>query len=340
MTTEDTKITDERLIAAYRDLPGYGLDSDDEGKPDNGGRGYIGWSPHADHLWKEREGWDGRVIIETWETFKKDWLHDGHDMDMNLPVDFYFGLTCDTEKCPDCGGIGYEPRAKHLHDTFYAHSIMATKTGQAFDLNGFLQRKPGSVPEWFAFGGPDQEAQQQAWRDKITVDECQALVDEGRLRSYTHDFNPEAHGAERWTPKPNLDMEELTKKVNEANAPGAKGFGHDAINEHILIHARAKRLYGLSAEECRCPRCKGEGYVRTGPDRLYLYVWMAHPRKGATRGIDIKSVQPEDLPEVKAWLREAWEIHKRHWAWALAPDTRAEEVEVRDSFGQHHVIGV
>jgi hypothetical protein len=96
---------------------------------------------------------------------------------------------------------------------------------------------------------------------------------------------------------------------------------HDAINRGTLIEARAKRL-GLLNEDgtTECKTCRGHGYVRTGPDRLALYIWLLHPRKGASRGFTVESVQPEDLPEVKEMLRIAMEQHRKHFAWAIEED--------------------
>ena len=117
------------------------------------------------------------------------------------------------------------------------------------------------------------------WNDKITQDELDALIDGGRLNA-------------------SITLAE----VNAQNAPGARGIGHDAINRHILIQARIKRL-GLPSS---CDNCGGDGYVYTAPvAHASLTLWMLHPRKGCSRGIEIKSIQQQDLPAVFAWLREA-----------------------------------
>jgi hypothetical protein len=44
---------------------------------------------------------------------------------------------------------------------------------------------------------------------------------------------------------------------------------------------------------------------------------MLHPRKGASRGITVESVELTDVPEIKEFLCTAFEQHKKHFAWGL-----------------------
>ena len=44
----------KELVALAKTLPGYQED-DDKAPCDNGGRGYIGWSPHGDYLWVKKD---------------------------------------------------------------------------------------------------------------------------------------------------------------------------------------------------------------------------------------------------------------------------------------------
>lgn len=75
------------------------------------------------------------------------------------------------------------------------------------------------------------ERPQNRWADKITQDEADALVKAGRLPSKS-------------------TADQVNKEQHKSRL-----FGHDAINRHVLIEARAKRLgvWGF------CPRCKGDG---------------------------------------------------------------------------------
>src|SRR5574340_424499 len=68
---------------------------------------YVCWGPHEDYMWKENEGWDGRVINETWTAFGP-WALDS----CNECVNFYFSVIRDSMDCPSCGGNGYHPDAQ------------------------------------------------------------------------------------------------------------------------------------------------------------------------------------------------------------------------------------
>lgn len=64
-----------------------------------------------------------------------------------------------------------------------------------------------------------------------------------------------------------------------------------------------------------CAACEGHGERRTGPDRLSLKVWLLHPRKGASRGVEIRCVLPEELEDVRACLRRSWDRLNTIWSW-------------------------
>jgi hypothetical protein len=49
-----------------------------------------------------------------------------------------------------------------------------------------------------------------------------------------------------------------------------------------------------------------EGYVYTEDTaHVNLVLWLLHPRKGCSRGVEIQRIQQEDLPEVFEYLRKA-----------------------------------
>ena len=95
----------------------------------------------------------------------------------------------------------------------------------------------------------DGRADPNRWCDKITQDEVEALVREGRLMDLTHTWSRE----QRWRPKDPPYMP-TADEVNRLNARASLN-GHDAINRWILIKARAQRL-GVYGD---CPRCGGHG---------------------------------------------------------------------------------
>lgn len=180
----------------------------------------------------------------------KDWELD----DYNECVNFYFELTRKSEDC-SCGD-GYHPDARSVVDSFYNHSA------------------PNGI----------------GWKDKITEDEYQALVEQGRISFKDYRVPQEERVL--------MTLEE----VNAENAPYGRGMGHDSINKYILIEARLKRL-GI---EHFCPICDGKAYNYVEDfATVNLVLWMLHPRKGASRGVEIKNITQEDLPEIFAFLREA-----------------------------------
>lgn len=201
---------------------------------------YVHWGPHEDYMWKESEGWDGRIIHPTWADFGP-WELDEY----NECVNFYFSVSRDSKDCCTCGGNGYHPDAQVIVNGFYEH-----------------MNEHGA-----------------AWKDKITQDELDALIEGGRVKA----------GA-------------TVEEMNAQNRPGARGMGHDAINRWILTSARLKRL-GIPE---KCPECAGSGDVFTAPAaHVTLTLWMLHPRKGCSRGVEISQVEQGDLPAVFAWLKEA-----------------------------------
>lgn len=205
---------------------------------------YLGWGPHEDAMLKEGPGRDSRQLFETWSEFGP-WELD----DLNECVNFYFSVNRENVECECCGGDGYHLDAREIVDTFYAHS----------------------------------NAKGEQWKDKITEDEVEALLEAGRLWEWKGKKKPTA------------------AEVNAAySAPGA--MGHDAINRHILIRTRLKRL-GITE---LCDKCGGHGYVFTAPTaHVSLTLWWLHPRKGCSRGIEIKRIEAEELPDVMDFLKQA-----------------------------------
>lgn len=126
------------------------------------------------------------------------------------------------------------------------------------------------------------------WCDKITQDEVEALWNRGRLSSF-----------------------KTVPKAEEINQKEKVGFMHDAINRIICIEQRAKRLnvYGL------CPKCKGSGYLFTEKKvHLGLQMWFIHPRKGASRGVYLKNIEKNELPEVIKYLKQAKERNNERFS--------------------------
>lgn len=201
--------------------------------------------------------------------------------DLNECVNFYFEVNRATAKCDACDGSGYNPATKQISGDFY-------------DFAGTGRRRC----------------------DKITQDEVDALIEAGRLTDLAgRTWDPKAKALLHPEPRRVVTAE----MVNAQNRPGARGFGHDAINASILIRTRATRL-GVYGD---CPSCVGHGYVFTEPaGKLGITLWFLHPRKGCSRGVRVEHITHEQLPIVLAYLEEAGHRNASRFAKARAENRR------------------
>lgn len=66
-------------------------------------------------------------------------------------------------------------------------------------------------------------------------------------------------------------------------------------------------------------------------DNFRLAIWMSHPRKGVSRTILVNNCTEEDGQEIKEFLRRSFEVHGRHFAWAVGrPFGNEKAVEAED----------
>lgn len=172
---------------------------------------------------------------------------------------------------------------------FYFEVSRASKSCEPCNQVGLNPATTKIYDDWYDFANTGRK-----WCHKITDNEVKALVEAGRLKDLTSTFVP----GEGWVDKDPPYM----PSAAEVNEWSRNGFGHDAINHHICVEARAKKegVYGL------CELCEGKGYVYTEPKaHVNLVLWLIHPRKGAGRGVEVKNIQKENLPEVFTFLNEA-----------------------------------
>lgn len=116
------------------------------------------------------------------------------------------------------------------------------------------------------------------WQNNLTQDEVDVLWEKKRF-FHLHGLNE----------KPTIE---------EAN----QYSHHDGINHWTLTEVRAKRLgvWGL------CSTCEGKGYVFIeNVCHLQLTLWVLLPRKGCSRGLEIKHLDKEDISPALEWLNEA-----------------------------------
>lgn len=170
----------------------------------------------------------------------------GHRTVKRVPLDFdaplnevWAGYVMPDEirpaGCGDCGGTGYSPTARWLHDTFYNHYVSSPVGG---------------------------------WNDKLVQADVDALVEAGRLRHLVKREPTEGDARAHW-----VTVRRTAEEVNAAqHKPGAlfSECGHDGINVSILVGSRCERL-GTDAE---CARCKGRGMVCSDEEYERYDNWM------------------------------------------------------------------
>lgn len=203
-----------------------------------------------------------------------------HLDDLNECVNFYFEISRASKRCEHCEGSGHNPQTKKIADAFY---------------------------------GPGYRG---GWVDQITQEEVDFLIEKGRIGLKWDEAKKEMVPE---VPRP------TAAEVNACNSRsnglltsprGRSGvWSHDAINRVYLIEARAKRLgvWGV------CEHCEGEGAIYTEPQaHVNLILWWLHPRKGCSRGIEVKNIQQAELPEVFAFLKSAADRNAERFARVVA----------------------
>jgi hypothetical protein len=140
-----------------------------------------------------------------------------------------------SHECGECRGDGLSKELRHLADTFY-------------DLKHH-------------HGGPNGYRGTERWCDKITQEEVNMLVDEGRL----HDFGCQTRVTDddgkfiEWKRVLNDDGTPYYPTAEEVNEwQRGRGMGHDGLNRWKLINFRAEKA-GIVDDLAICLRCKGEG---------------------------------------------------------------------------------
>ena len=228
---------------------------------------YVHWGPHEDYMWTKERGWNAPVVDQTWNNFWFKTLDDYNEV-----AHFYFQIARPSESCSTCKGTGYHPEALWVSEAWYRHKEQFADG--AMPSNEVLQKYPdlwGHCMSVKVNGGE--------WSTALTQDEVDALWDQHRLQ---------------------LEFKEKPTAAQVNKWAKGRGIGHDAINSWICIEQRLKRL-GIPE---KCPTCDGDTRLFTGPAYMQLVLWVLHPRKGASRGVEVRFEEYE-LPEVLAYLREA-----------------------------------
>lgn len=296
---------------------------------------YPHWGPYEDYMHvQEEHSWRRPLFFDTWAEFAPNFSQD----DYNEIVHFYFELKRASKKC-SCEH-GYYPDALWVSESFYRHSSpFVNQTMSELETHAMLEafssrkravemldqplrRRNFPSEEVLSKYNPEFREFCEAmargdgfWHDKITDEEVMALIKECRLNS--------RYNAEKKEWEVDGEIPSAAKVNADQRGPGLRS--HDAINRIILIKARLER-FGIPHN---CPECEGDGYVFTAPSaHVGLVLWVLHPRKGASRGIEIKNITQADLPAVYRYLKEAHDRSVSRFAKAAAlavPEETQEE---------------
>jgi len=220
-------------------------------------------------------------------------------------------------KCTHCAGTGSTAAARHLNNLWYGNGNVPFRpedrgskplTPETPAVRAFAERNVKRDPSFYGLFEEEniiREARRlcshwnDQWGHHLNADDVKALIDEGRLWEFTHDFIKGVG----WKKKAFFVM----PTPEEVNTWSIQGFGHDSLNCWIVINAELAR----TGQEGTCPNCKGEG--TTWPreeDKLAYDNWTStEPPEGegyqlwetVSEGSPISPVfeHPEDLAR---WL--------------------------------------
>ncbi len=148
--------------------------------------------------------------------------------------------------------------------------------------------------------------------------DCETCEGDG-YNTATHHLAENYYYGEKWSRKlTDEDIKYLISKKRLSKEATAEKVNNDeyitdmdAINRWMLIEHRAKEqgIWGT------CSRCTGLGYIYDEPKaHLNLILWVLHPRKGCSRGVEITHINREDIPEIIKYLKEAAKRNKHRFS--------------------------
>lgn len=211
----------------------------------------------------------------------------GKVWDGYLMPDHLHGLPC-----PACDGTGYSPHARHLQDLWYGYIPFDPASNGSTPLaadtpavRAFAERNVQHSPSYY--GTSEQAVQREAqrladlwngqWSHHLNADDVAALLAGDRLWDLTKMWKT----GDGWQPK-DPPVVPTPEQVNEWSL---RGFGHDSINQSVVVRARCEREgVGLL-----CADCAGEATL-----------WRDDAHKTA-----YEAWQPVDPPEGEGW--QLWE---------------------------------
>lgn len=237
---------------------------------------YCGWGPHEDYMIVKGEGWNSPKTFASWKAFGP-WGLD----DLNEVANFYFTVERDSKQCETCGGNGYHPDGQWITESFYRHSSPFThQTEREMQARAIME----------SFGSSSNDL-----HGRGNYPSAETLAKYGpAFKEFCEEMRVLGSWGDRIT-------DDEQKALKDAGRSGDGPMGHDAINRGILVKARCERL-GVPTT---CDTCDGHGTVFTAEAaHVNVVLWVLHPRKGCSRGIEVRLAQ-DDVPAVFDYLTAA-----------------------------------
>ena len=196
--------------------------------------------------------------------------------------------------CTDCGQTGLNAATRIIASTFYDNEGCGKRW--AYDYGMGPDGTPAEKAPWRILGTTLR------WCNKITQDEVNHLVAEGRLWDFTRTWTK----GEGWKVREDGYIP-TAAEINAAQDVG--GMGHDAINRFILVEFRAKKMgvYGL------CERCQGCGQL--WPDEETKAACEAWENVSDGSPVTPAFENPEDLIEHLVKYGDCSDIQYKRGGW-------------------------
>lgn len=166
-----------------------------------------------------------------------------------------------TKPCVFCGGYGYSPEARRMHDDWYGNGHFRPEDNgtEPFPYDhpkiwAFAERNVSQSPEYYGNGTDAiaQEARRLAalwnreWSHHLNQEEVDAQLAEGQLREMTHTWDRE-NGWQEIVPRPTL----TAREVNEFYLSVLMG----GPSQWVAMKTRAAR----EGVDLNCEHCNGKG---------------------------------------------------------------------------------
>ncbi len=201
--------------------------------------------------------------------------------------------------CEHCAGSGSSPDARRLKDQWYGNAPFRPEDrgGKPFEAThaaivALAKRNLRNAPAFYG-ASPRAEAREaqrlahhfnSSWSHHLNADDVAALVEAGRLKDLTHTFT----AGQGWAPR----VPPVVPTPEEVNLWSLQAFGHDSINQWIVVGAECKRL-GVPDT---CEHCDGEGCIWPSPEAKTLFEEWKRIEPPAGPGYQIWETVSEGSP--------------------------------------------